>query len=156
VVRLAAFVVVVALLSGCAGPQAHRLRKRSELAIGGSLIGVMLSSAGIAALPDQKRVFIGISIGFGALAVASAITYGIAYAYEEPPAPPPPPPTPPDHRADAWKLTQQAQTAARAADCEAVLLLAELVSDLDHSFYDAVFVRDVAIARCLADRPRRR
>jgi hypothetical protein len=155
-VRLAATVLAVAVLSGCAGPQAHRLRKRSELAIGGSLIGVMLSSAGMAALSEQKPVFIGIAIGFGALAVASAITYGVAYAYEEPPAPPPPPPTPPDHRADAWKLTQQAQTAARAADCEAVIMLADLVSDLDRSFYDTVFVRDVAIARCLADRPRRR
>ena len=91
---------------------------------------------------------IGITIGFGSLAVASTIVYGVALANEPPPVPPRAPPAPPDHRAEAWTLTQQAQSAARTGDCATVATLDHQVAELDASFHDAVFARDVAISRC--------
>ena len=141
-------VVVLSLLAGgCTGPQAHRTRRPAELAIGASLAGVMLGSLAIAALPGEKSILIPVVATFGGLAVVSAIVFGVAYAND--PGPPPPPPPPPDHRGEAWTLTQQAQAAARAGDCATVRSLDAQVGQLDASFHAAVFVRDVAIARCL-------
>ena len=147
--RLPSVLLVLAIASGCTAPQAHRLRPRSELAIGGSLVGVLASSLAIAALPGQKEYIIPIAIGFGGLAVASAIVFGVAYGFDEPPAPAPLPPAPPDHRDEAWALTKQAQSAARASDCATVVTLDAQVAALDASFHASVFARDVAIARCL-------
>ena len=149
---LTAGLLAVALSSACAGPQAHRVRRKSELAIGGSLIGVIASSLAIGAFPGEKPVFIGVTIGLGALAVASTVVYGVALSNEPPPTPLPAPPPPPDHRAEAWTLTQQAQTAARTGDCTTVAALDHQVAVLDKSFHDVVFARDAAIARCKTDR----
>jgi hypothetical protein len=138
----------VALLVGCAGHQAVRTRRGAELGIGGSLVGVIAGSIGIAAFPEDKPTMIGITATFGALAVACAIVYGVAHANVPPPEPPPPPP--PDRRPEAWAKTQEAQTAARTGDCDRVRALSVDVRGLDDSFYSTVFVRDAAIARCLA------
>ncbi|HUS33333.1 MAG TPA: hypothetical protein VMZ53_32745 [Kofleriaceae bacterium] len=150
--RMLSALLVVALASGCSAPQAHRVRRPSELAIGGSLVGVMASSLAIAALPGQKHVIIPIAIGFGGLAVVSAVVFGVAYANDPPPEPAPLPPPPPDHRAEAWALTKQAQDAARAGDCTTVATLDAQVAQIDASFHAVVFARDVAIARCLQSR----
>ena len=149
---VAAVVVLASLATGCAGQQAHRVRRRSELAIGGSLIGVIAGSLAIGAFPGEKPIFIGITAGFGGLAVASTIVYCIALSNEPPPEPPPRPPAPPDHRAEAWAFTQQAQTAARAGDCATVATLDRQVAALDPSFHAVVFARDAAIARCTTPR----
>ena len=149
-VRAVSACLVLSLFVGCAGPQAVKTRRRAELAIGGSLVGVIVSSLGIAAVPDHKPVFIGITAGFGALAIASAIVYGVAHANVPPPAPAEPPPARPDHRPEAWALTQEAQSAARAGDCDRVVALSIQVQMLDAEFLGSVFVRDAAIARCLA------
>lgn len=137
------------LLVGCAGPQAIKTRRRAELAIGGSLVGVIVSSLGIAAFPDHKPLFIGITAGFGALAIASAIIYGVAHANVPPPGRTEAPPAPPDRRPEAWALTQEAQSAARAGNCDRVVALSLQVQMLDADFLASVFVRDAAIARCL-------
>jgi len=142
-----AAVLALTLGAGCAGPQAIKTRRHAELTLGGSLIGVIVSSLGIAAFPDHKPLFVGITAGFGAIAVASVIVYGVAHAGVPDETPPPPPP-PPDHRAEAWALTQEAQTAARAGDCDRVASLSAQVQALDASFYASVFVRDAAISRC--------
>jgi hypothetical protein len=52
-------------------------------------------------------------------------------------------------RAEAGTLWKHAAAAARAQDCSTVRELDPRVRDLDVEFHVAVFVRDVAIARCL-------
>jgi hypothetical protein len=52
-------------------------------------------------------------------------------------------------RKQAWALTQQAQAAARANDCGTVLTLSGKVQTIDADFYDTIFIKDVAIGRCL-------
>ena len=146
---LSAVVAASLFTVGCSPSTAHRVRRPAELALGASLIGVMASASAIGAFPDHKPVLIGITAGFGALALASLITYGVAYSNEPAETPPPAPPPPPDHRGEAWTLTQQAQAAARAGDCAQVEQLDGQVGQLDAEFHAAVFVRDVAIARCL-------
>jgi hypothetical protein len=52
-------------------------------------------------------------------------------------------------RAEAWELTKQAKEAARSADCTQVQAIDPRVKDLDLEFHGIVFMRDVAIQRCL-------
>jgi hypothetical protein len=69
--------VVVALLAGC-GASAQQTRKRAEIAIGGSLLGVMAGGLTMAALPSEKEILAPIMIGFGVLAIASTVIYVVA------------------------------------------------------------------------------
>jgi hypothetical protein len=52
-------------------------------------------------------------------------------------------------RESAWSVTKRAAAAARAADCATVKAADARVRELDADFHATVFVRDVAIARCL-------
>lgn len=140
--RLASPLLCLALAAGC-GPHA---RRHAEYAAAASLAGVLGTSLVIAAAPGTKPTSIGVAIGFGAAAVGSTIAYAIAASTEPPPPPAPPPPS--DHRGEAWALTQQAQSAARANDCATVEKLSAQVAALDPDFHTVVFARDTAIARC--------
>jgi hypothetical protein len=53
------------------------------------------------------------------------------------------------NRAAAWDLTKQAADAARREDCTEVQAIDPRVRDLDRDFHMSVFMRDVAIQRCL-------
>jgi hypothetical protein len=55
-------------------------------------------------------------------------------------------------RIEAWELTKQAKEAARSADCTQVQAIDPRVKDLDFDFHGVVFMRDVAIQRCLRER----
>jgi hypothetical protein len=142
--------LVVVLVLGC-GATPKQTERRTELAIGGSLVGVIASSLAMAALPSQKTILVPVTIGFGVVAVGSAIAYGIVHArVVTEPAGPPPKPNPP------WALTQQAQAAARADRCDEVRELGVKVKALDDDFHAVVFMRDVAIKRCLDAKAKRR
>jgi hypothetical protein len=69
--------LLAALLTGCGAP-AKQTRHRAELVMGGSLVGVMAGGLTMAAWPDGKPALIPITIGFGALAVASLVVYIVA------------------------------------------------------------------------------
>jgi hypothetical protein len=57
----------------------------------------------------------------------------------------------PDRREEAWELTKLAAAAARSGNCDLVLVNDKIVRDIDAEFHEVVFMRDVAIQRCLAD-----
>jgi hypothetical protein len=59
----------------------------------------------------------------------------------------------PDHRDEAWEHTKVAAVAARTGDCDTVLVRNRIVRELDADFHALVFLRDAAIARCLAPAP---
>ena len=143
--RLCLLMLAACVLAGCAGtPRANR--RRAELAIGGSLIGVIASSITMAAVPQGKPVLIPITITFGGLAVASAIAYGVYHSQVvSEPSGPPPKPNP------AWEYTKKAEAAARAGRCDEVRDLDMTVLMLDKDFHAVVFSRDVAIQRCMAE-----
>ncbi len=52
-------------------------------------------------------------------------------------------------REQAWALTKQAQEAARTDDCTKVTELSAQVGALDAEFFADVFMKDVAVQRCL-------
>ena len=140
-------VVTLLVLAACAGTPKQQ-RRRAEFAIGGSLAGLMASGLTMAAWPGGKPYLIPIAIGFGGLAIASTVLYGVAHSRVE--VEPPPPAAPPKPN-PAWPLTQQAQAAAREGKCDEVKDLDARVKDIDGDFHAIVFARDVAIQRCLAD-----
>jgi hypothetical protein len=53
-------------------------------------------------------------------------------------------------REQAWNLTVEAETAARAGDCPRVWRLEPQIAAIDVEMHDVVFARDVAVARCRA------
>jgi hypothetical protein len=56
----------------------------------------------------------------------------------------------PNAHDQAWALTKQAASSARNGDCAVVTGVDRALREIDPEFHATVFVRDVAIARCLA------
>lgn len=56
-------------------------------------------------------------------------------------------------RERAWQITKRAAAAARMGDCVPVRDASSKVREHDEALHATVFVRDVAIARCLTDAP---
>lgn len=121
----------------------------AEITLAGSLVGVLATSIGVAAVsshPDAKDAFIAVDIGFGAIATGALVTYLVADLYDEDE-----PKGTAQSRADeeAWAMTKRAREAARKGDCERVKKIEPVLAAKDKSFHDVVFMRDVAIAKCL-------
>jgi hypothetical protein len=57
------------------------------------------------------------------------------------------------HREQAWKLTQEAEAAARDDDCATVARLDGEIAAADQGVHDDVFARDAAVARCRGSAP---
>jgi hypothetical protein len=53
-------------------------------------------------------------------------------------------------REQAWKLTVEAETAARAGNCPRVVELDPQIAAIDGEMHDVVFARDVAVSQCRA------
>jgi hypothetical protein len=51
-------------------------------------------------------------------------------------------------REQAWKLTVEAETAARAGDCARVSELDPKIAAIDTGMHDVVFARDLGVIRC--------
>jgi hypothetical protein len=144
--RSLAWLAVVAL-AACGYQQSPRTMRACEFVIAGSLVGVLGTS--IAAGPatgTTKDVLVDADVSFAALTLTALAVYLVADYYDRPP-----PSQSAQQRADeqAWELTKRARDAARAGDCDRVKKIAPAVRDKDRGFYDVVFMRDVAIQRCL-------
>ena len=144
--RVVAVTVLIAWLATACGPQhAPATMHRSEQGLVVSLFGVLASSLAMSVAPDQKDWLITADVGFGAAAVTCLAVYLAADASDGRPM------TEREMKQDeAWQLTKRARDQARKGRCDAVQKIQPRVQDLDPSFYDVVFVRDVAIHRCLA------
>jgi hypothetical protein len=57
------------------------------------------------------------------------------------------------NRHQAWELTKQAYTAARANDCAKVTELSAQVGALDPELFADVFMKDIAVQRCFTPAP---
>jgi hypothetical protein len=131
----------------CGPKNAPRTMRYCEIAIVAGLVGVIATSTAASADPSHKDAFIAADVGFGSIALAAVGVYLLADLSDVPP-----PPGTPQQRAqdDAWTLTKRAREAARKGECERVAKIAPTVKEKDPSFYDVVFMRDVAIQNCLS------
>lgn len=144
--RVVAVPVLIAVLVTACGPQhAPATMHRSQQGLVVSLLGVLATSLAISAVPDQKDWLVPTDVGFGAAAVACLAVYLAADASDGRPM------TEREIKQDqAWQLTKRARDQARKGHCDAVQKIEPRVQALDPDFHDVVFVRDVAIHRCLA------
>lgn len=143
--------VVLAIACGCTQTQARRAHRAGEVATAGGLIGVLV--AGVAASIDQEHeeTIMKVGLGFVPISLIGALVY-IATDDEAAEHHATGPTLRQRNRAEAWELTQEAATAARTEDCTHVQALAPKVRELDTDFHLVVFMRDVAIQRCLRQR----
>lgn len=130
---------------GCNYQQAPSTMKWSQRAIVVSLVGVLATSLGAAATTKgTKDAFVAADVTFGVAALASVGVYLVADLNDEKPM------TEKEKRQDqAWQLTKHARDLARKGKCDSVAKIDPRVKQLDPDFYEVVFLRDVAVARCL-------
>jgi hypothetical protein len=142
--------VVVLLACGCTTSQAVKAHRAGEIVTAAGLIGTLV--CGVGASIDQTHedtimtaglVFVPVSL-LGAL-VYVATDHTATTVHDSAPTPT----RRERNRAAAWELTKQAADAARNEDCTQVQAIAPRVRDLDSDFHLSVFLRDVAIGRCL-------
>jgi hypothetical protein len=140
--------VVVLALAACTQSQARKAHRVGEIATAAGLVGILASATVAAALPADEDTLTTIGLGFVPVAVIGALVY-IATDSRANDAPARPL-TPRERRQNAaWDLTKRAAAAARGADCTQVQAISPRVRDLDLEFHATVFMRDVAIQRCL-------
>lgn len=149
------WIVILALVVGCG--DRHTNMKVAFAGAAASASGALL----LQSFEGDDDVPVNLAIGSVLLlyggGIVAALWGGAAFAqYLDEEAPTRPPPAPGtvvrEERAAAWALTKEAAAAARRDDCEAVRAAEVSVRDLDAEFHAVVFLRDVAIARCLAVR----
>ena len=143
------WLIVLALTaSACGYQKSQRTMHYAEMTIVGSLVGVLASSIGVAATAGTgaKDVLVGVDVGCGVVATGALVTYLVADLYDEDE-----PKGTAQQRADeeAWQMTKRAREAARKGDCDRVKKIEPALAAKDKSFHDVVFMRDVAIAKCL-------
>ena len=136
---------------GCTPRQIRIANRAGELTTGIGLAGVLATGTAAALIPSQEDNLPTAGIAFVPVAVLGALLYistdslthrdrGPKLTRRE------------RNQFAAWELTKQAATAAREQDCTQVQAIGPRVFDLDHDFHKVVFMRDVAIQRCLRER----
>jgi hypothetical protein len=138
-------------LVACGPKNAQKTMRYSQFVVVGSLVGVAAATGGVAIAPNDtvKNVAIGFDVGFAALAITGVVVYLLADVND---VPEPSQTEQQRAQADAWNMTKRAREAARTGDCARVKKIAPAVKDADPSFYDVVFMRDVAIKTCMTSR----
>lgn len=143
-------VLVVVLASACTQTQARRAHRVGEVATAAGLLGMLASVTIATAIPAREETFTTAGLAFIPVAVLGALLYittdSLARRELERPLS-----RRERHRAAAWELTKRAASAARTEDCTQVQAIAPRVRDLDVDFHVSVFMRDVAIQRCLRE-----
>ena len=143
--------VVLALAAGCTQTQARKAHRAGEVATAGGLVGVLTCSVVAALAPAYEEPIMSVGVAFVPVSILGALVYiatdsraneehGPMLTRRE------------RNRATAWELTKQAAGAAREQDCTQVQAIDPRVRDLDTDFHVSVFMRDVAIQRCLRER----
>ncbi len=149
--RALPLVLVLAIAHGCTPRQVRTANRAGELATGAGLIGILVTGISAALIPSQEDTLTTVGIGFVPVAVLGALLY-ITTVHAGTPSREPKLTRRERHQLAAWELTKQAATAARVRDCTLVQAIAPRVRELDHDFHKVVFMRDVAIQRCLRER----
>ncbi len=149
---LRALAVVLVIGCGCSRTQARKVHRAGEVATAGGLVGVLACGVAASLLPQHERPIMTAGLAFVPISLVGALLYiatdekarddhhGPTLTLRE------------RERATAWELTQQAASAARMEDCTQVQAIAPRVRELDMDFHVSVFMRDVAIQRCLRQR----
>lgn len=143
--------IALCLSCGCTQRQARGAHRAGEIATGGGLIGILAVGISASLLPAHEDTLTTVGIAFVPISVLGALLYITtdSAANREPTR---------ElsrrerHQLAAWELTKQAAAAARAWDCTQVQAIAPRVRELDLDFHVVVFMRDVAIQRCLRER----
>jgi hypothetical protein len=153
--RSAALAIALALwipiAHGCTSHQVRVAHRAGEVATAGGLVGILVTGVGAALIPSQEDNLTTVGVLFVPVALLGALVYISTDAATHRDR------TPKLTRRErnqlaAWDLTKQAATAAREQDCTQVQAIAPRVFSLDHDFHKVVFMRDVAIQRCLRER----
>lgn len=142
-------VVALILACGCTHGQLRTAHRTSEIATAGALVGILTCGTVAAFDHMHEDAILKIGLAFVPVAILGALVY-VATDSEVHHEAAPQPTRRERQRAAAWELTKQAADAARADDCTQVQAIAPRVRELDAEFYVSVFVRDVAITRCLS------
>jgi hypothetical protein len=147
--RLALLLAVsIAHSSGCTAPQARRAHRAGEVAAEGGLVGMLAAGFAAAAIPSHDTQIMTAGLAFIPISVVGVLVFIATDSRANEPAPPTLTRRE-RRRAEAWELTKQAEAAARSADCTQVQAIDPRVRDLDLEFHGVVFMRDIAIQRCL-------
>ncbi|HUS30913.1 MAG TPA: hypothetical protein VMZ53_20525 [Kofleriaceae bacterium] len=134
--------------SGCTTPQARRAHRAGEVAAAGGLVGMLAAGVTASAIPAHDTQILTVGLAFIPISIIGALVF-IATDDKANEHAAPYLTRRERHRAEAWELTKQAAAAARSADCTQVQAIDPRVRDLDLEFHGIVFLRDVAIRRCL-------
>ena len=147
--RLAVLAALTFTATACTTPQARRAHRVSEVVTAASLVGMLADGVTAAAVPSHDTEIIDAGIVFVPIAVIGALVFITTDRAANEPESGPHLTRRERRRAEAWELTKQAATAARSADCTQVQAIDPRVRELDLEFHGVVFMRDVAIQRCL-------
>lgn len=143
--------VVLLLACGCTQAQARKAHRAAEISTAGGLVGVLACGVVASLDPAHEDTIMHVGLAFVPVSVLGALVYistdkranedhGPVLTRRE------------RNRAAAWELTKQAADAARSQDCTQVQAIDPRVRDLDTELHVSVFMRDVAIQRCLRER----
>ncbi|HEY5947453.1 MAG TPA: hypothetical protein VIV40_18245 [Kofleriaceae bacterium] len=144
--------VVLALAGGCTQTQARKAHRAGEVATAGGLIGVLTAGVVASLVPAHEETIMNVGLAFVPISVLGALVYIATDGKVNEESAAPAMTRRERNRAAAWELTKQAAGAARDQDCTQVQAIDPRVRDLDVEFHVSVFMRDVAIQRCLRAR----